>query len=186
MALYSKVLKHTLRLIVAGSRMPSSAPRREAPAEPAAGRSTPEAPPSPTAIKKPGCTAADSALLVHGHLRGLAKGWGGFGVLQQTKGHLELGARAAMQSGDRQLSLLMSQLAESLHSIQTPEQAAHAAKRLEPGLEVAWGLAKRCGMSQHVLYQQAEEMANLVKEGKISRQDAIDRLREAALGDQVP
>ena len=123
---------------------------------------------------KPGCTAADETLVVKGHLDGLAKGLGGFGVLRTSKKRLELAAQAARVAGAVDVGAEIQGIANRLDGVRTPEQAASMADELDPLVQKTWDLGKRCGS----LADKARELAEKVVKGEMRRDDAVSSLKE--------
>lgn len=96
-------------------------------------------------IYKPGCTAADKAVLTQGYLDSLARGNEGFGVLRLGKKYLNEGARAAEHARHPALATDMRRIADELPSVKTVDQARAAAERLRPVSDRAWSLGVACG-----------------------------------------
>ena len=112
----------------------------------------PELEPEPvTPVQRPGCTAADETLTVLGHLNGLAEGWGGFGVLKTSVQRLDRAAQGARMMGDMETETAILEFAEMLSGVSTPEEASAAAEALEPIVQRAWALGKRCGAKSQAL-----------------------------------
>ena len=99
---------------------------------------------TPPNILKPGCTAADGALLARGHLEGLSKGYGGFGVLRVSKEKLEEAARAAEHLGQTEIAQEMRSIASEMPEVHDAETAGKLAERLGPVVESAWNLGRKC------------------------------------------
>mgnify|MGYP001566715542 CR=1 FL=1 len=138
---------------------------------------TPRAAPVP-AISKPGCAAADNAIVAKGHLEGLARGLGGFGVLRVSKEKLEEGAAAAQQVGHPQLADKMRQVAQAMPAVSTPEQAKALAEQLEPVVQEAWHLGRTCkGALTPTQISKAKELAQQVKAGTLTMDEAIKRVK---------
>ena len=112
---------------------------------PSAGQSAQE---SRGLVPKPGCAAADAALLVQGYLDGLSRGNGGFGVLALGKTRLEEGARAAEGMGQGQLATELRDVATQLPAVRTREDAARVAQQLQPVADKAWRLGRICGLTR--------------------------------------
>ena len=93
---------------------------------------------------RPGCTAADNSLLVQAHLKGLAGGRGGFGVLRTSKEKLEEGADAAERVGRGELAEEMRRIAGELPDVRTQSGALALSEALEPVVEQCWELGRRC------------------------------------------
>jgi len=93
---------------------------------------------------RPGCTAAETTILTRGILEDLGEGMGGFGVLRQGKAYLKGGARAAAKLGRPALAQQLSEIADELTQVHTPEQAGALAERLRPLEAEVWDLGKRC------------------------------------------
>lgn len=94
---------------------------------------------------KPGCKAADEALLVSKHLEGLAKGWGGFGLLRLSKQRLEDAAVSARRAGESELADALQAIADKLPSVHDEQEAHGVLNELEQLLPQAWSLGQRCG-----------------------------------------
>ena len=110
-----------------------------------------KAPPISTGkFLKPGCTAADESLLVRGHLTGLAQGFGGFGLLRESKKHMNDAAKAADLLREDDLAIRMRVVAERLGEVQTPEEAQQLADDMAPIIAESWELGKRCGANRPV------------------------------------
>ena len=97
---------------------------------------------------KPGCAAADAALLVQGYLDGLSRGNGGFGVLALGKVRLEEGAASAEGMGQRQLATELRAVAAQLPAVRTKEDAAKVGQELRPVADKAWRLGRICGLTR--------------------------------------
>lgn len=100
--------------------------------------------PSLAAIARPGCTAADSALLNLGYLDGLSRGLGGWGVLRVGKERLEEGAKAARQLRQPELATEMEAIAAELPNVHDEEAATVLAARLRPVADRAWSMGAKC------------------------------------------
>ena len=96
------------------------------------------------AIVRPGCTAADSALLNLGYLDGLSRGLGGWGVLRVGKERLEEGAKAARQLRQPELATEMEAIAAELPNIHDEASAANLAQKLRPVADRAWSMGASC------------------------------------------
>lgn len=147
--------------------------------------------------EKFGCNAADESLVVHGHLNGLAKGLGGFGVLRESKKRLDKAADAAVAAGDIDTAAKLRTISYKLPAIRDAEKAKEVASELEPLLEKTWKLGVQCGLGKKsgasniesaptaikeieassALRKRAEELAIDVRAGKITRDQAIEVLR---------
>lgn len=109
---------------------------------------------SPTATKKqaeiqrPGCTAADNAIVAKGHLQGLADGRGGFGVLKISQQRLSEGAAAADQLGRTHLAGTMRGIASEMGAVRSREKAQELATKLDPVIDEAWRLGRVCGLKR--------------------------------------
>ena len=149
---------------------------------------TPAAPPvplsstrAPGALAKPGCTAADESLVILGHLEGLAEGKQGFGVLATDLERIDRAAAGARQMGDATLAERLEGFKAQLPTVRDAETAQKAAVDLKPLVDEAWELGRRCGASGHVspeLYAKAQGLAERVKAGEISREAAVEALRQ--------
>jgi len=98
----------------------------------------------PTIIR-PGCMAADESLTVLGHLQGLAAGWEGFGVLKTSKERLDKAVIGASAMGDAETAKELSDFAETLKDVHTPDEARAAAQSLVPIAQKTWKLGVVCG-----------------------------------------
>lgn len=116
-----------------------------------------------TEMPKPGCTAADETLLVHGHLHGLASGLGGFGLLRLSKERMERAAQAAEWVNEPQLAEAMRDFATQLPEIHDEEAAALAMEKMAPIIAEAWELGVRCGRSQAALAKAKAAMREIRK-----------------------
>lgn len=140
-------------------------------------------PPQPLAaansvITRPGCTTADEALVVKGHLDGLARGWGGFGVLKTSKERLDKAVIAAKIAGAPEVSAKLADISEKLPEIKTPERAQEVALELDAVLPEAWSLGRRCkGLTPEMLTK-ARELAGRVSAGELTKEQAIAELSE--------
>lgn len=135
-------------------------------------------PPAMDVVSRPGCTTADEALVVKGHLDGLAKGWGGFGVLRTSKERLDKAVLAAKVAGAPNVSQKLAIISEKLPDIKTPEDAERVAGELNDILPDAWNLGKRCkGLTPEML-SKARELAGRVSRGEITKEDAVKELSE--------
>lgn len=130
-------------------------------------------------IIKPGCTAADETLLVHGHLQGLAAGLGGFGVLHESKRRLERAAEAASMGNEPELAMQLRRVAAQLPDVRDEEAAKRVAAELQPLLPVAWEMGRRCGGIQlpPEIIQQVQLLAQRMAAGQISHADALAQIR---------
>tara|TARA_Y100000034_G_scaffold134808_1_gene204370 strand:- start:1730 stop:2293 length:564 start_codon:yes stop_codon:yes gene_type:complete len=137
--------------------LPAAAPRTAPPTpSPAVSSSTvdaqqdlpedsdPEPKPEPEIIR-PGCMAADESLTVLGHLQGLAAGWEGFGVLKTSKERLDKAVIGAAAMGDAATAKELSDFAETLPNVHTPDEAKAAAQALVPIAQKTWKLGVVCG-----------------------------------------
>ena len=95
-------------------------------------------------LLKPGCTAADNVIVARGHLEGLARGLGGFGVLRESKRHLEEASRAAGVLGQTALVSRIDRVANQMPEVRDPETARALADQLAPLVDDAWELGRRC------------------------------------------
>lgn len=96
------------------------------------------------ALLKPGCTAADNAIVAHGHLEGLARGLGGFGVLRESKRRLEEAADAVAILKKDELAAQFRGLAEQLPQVHDQAAAGVQARALEPLVDETWDLGRYC------------------------------------------
>ena len=133
----------------------------------------------PKEVTKPGCTAAESAILSLGFLDGLADGLGGFGVLRQGKEYLEQGARAAESLGKTGLAREMRSIAADLPEVRTVEQARDVAERLRPLKAEAWELGRQCDRLLVWGTDAIIALAERVAQGKIPLQQAKEMLKDA-------
>ena len=135
----------------------------------------------PKEIAKPGCTVADELLLAYGHMSGLGQGWGGFGVTKETRKHLETASRAAVHAGRPDVSSTIRDLAFRVGSVADEAAAKKLAGEIEPLLPEAWAMAKRCGgTASKEVVAKAQEYAQSIREGRMSREQAVSKLRELA------
>lgn len=132
----------------------------------------------------PGCMVADTTLMVKGHLDGLAKGFGGFGVLRVSKERLEAASQAARSLNAHEVAKELSEIATSLPTVSTSEEAAMVAQKLEQVIPKAWDLGKRCkgedkgsDLPPSVL-QKAKDLASKVKAGEMTKDEAVSTLRQ--------
>ena len=95
-------------------------------------------------LEKPGCIAADNTIVALGHLDGLRRGLGGFGVLRISKERLEEAAAASEQLGEGQLAQAMRSVAAQMSDVRTQEAAGRLADQLRPLADQAWHLGRRC------------------------------------------
>jgi hypothetical protein len=100
--------------------------------------------PKPPEGPGPGCVVADETLTVKGHLEGLAKGLGGFGVLRTSAERLARAADAARSLGEEELARSLEAIRGRLPSVRTPEAAREAMQELERIVPKAWELGKGC------------------------------------------
>lgn len=135
----------------------------------------------PGALTKPGCMAADEALVVYGHLIGLSKGWGGFGVLRTSHERLKIASAAAVQAGAADIAVELQRFADKLPSIHSEGEAHEALVSLEPLLPKIWNLGKSCKVSEN-LTSQAKALAQQMKSGEISREQAVATLQQSVQG----
>ena len=106
---------------------------------------------APRELPKPGCVAADDAILVHGHLLGLAAGLGGFGLLRLSRERMEHAAQAAEWVNEPELAREMMRFAGLLPDIHDEDAAAEALDKMKPIIEEVWKLGVRCGRTQAAL-----------------------------------
>ena len=132
----------------------------------------------PPPIERPGCTAADNALLVHSYLSNLADGKPGFGVLRIGKERLEEGAKAAAHLGHPEIAAEMTAIAVELPNVRDPEAARMAAEKLKPVVDAAWGLGQTCkgGLSPEQLAR-VRSLAKDVKTGKLTLNEAVAQVQ---------
>lgn len=97
---------------------------------------------------KPGCQAADLTILAQGHLRGLARGQGGFGVLNLSRQHLEQAAQKTQEMGLPNLATEMRSIAAAMPQVHDAAAAAILISRLDPIVERTWRLGRICGLSR--------------------------------------
>jgi hypothetical protein len=105
--------------------------------------------PKPPEGPGPGCVVADETLTVKGHLEGLAKGLGGFGVLRTSAERLARAADAARSLGEEELASSLEAIRGRLPSVRTPEAAREALQELERIVPKAWELGKGCKHGKH-------------------------------------
>ena len=121
---------------------------------------------------KPGCTAADEAIVALGHLQGLARGNGGFGVLRVSKERLEVGAEAAEHLGKRSLAKEMQAIGAEMPNVHTAEDALALAERLEPVVDQAWDLGRHCKGSLNAKdLTKMRELAQRIRDARNLEQD---------------
>ncbi len=135
-------------------------------------------------MEKPGCPAADESLVIKGHLEGLSKGWGGFGVLRtpDDKHRMERAILGAHLMGDDATAGRLERIYDRVPLVKTPEDAQTLLTELDAVLPAAWELAKRCG-SYSVgpeLTLRAQKLAQQVADGTLTREQAVQLLREQA------
>lgn len=141
--------------------------------------STPEVIPDATKIERPGCTAADETLVVKGHLDGLAGGLEGFGVLRTSRERLQRAAEAAKVAGAPEVASRLEAISDTLPDVSTPEQAAAAAEQVRDIVPEVWDLGRSCGRAMDPeTMQQAQGLVQDINSGRISREDAVQELRE--------
>jgi hypothetical protein len=141
-------------------------------------------PPLAPRVEKPGCTAADETLLVHAYLDRLAAGEQGFGVLAIGKQRLEAAAQGARERGREDLAGEILAVADDLPSVQSPERAREVLRRLEPIIPETWELGRTCkAASNPALVSRAQELANDVRDGKVTREAAVVELQRMADGE---
>lgn len=130
-------------------------------------------------MERPGCVAADESIVALGHLDGLARGLGGFGVLRTSKARLEHGARAAEHLGHHELAHRMKEIANEMPNVRDLKAAEALAARLKPLVDTAWELGRRCeGYFSPALLQKARSLGVKVQRGQISRDDAVSELSQ--------
>ena len=95
-------------------------------------------------LAKPGCTAADEAIVALGHLEGLARGNEGFGVLRVSKERLEKAAAAAEGLKHPEIAAAMRAVAAQMPGVHTRAGAQALADELRPVVDQAWDLGRRC------------------------------------------
>ena len=129
-------------------------------------------------ITRPGCTAADAALLNLSYLEGLSRGLGHFGVLQVGRERLEEGAKAAQQLGHADLAREMRAIAQELSQVRDEAGAAALADRLRPVADRAWPLGASCkGAMTPQQLDRARALARQVQAGTLSMDQAIKQVR---------
>ena len=136
--------------------------------------------PQPQGISKPGCTVADETLMVHGHLTGLARGWGGFGVLRESSKRLAKAVEAARSIKAEDVVKELEQVAQKLPDVHTPEAAQQVAASIEPLLPKVWELGRRCGASPE-LWKKAQDLAAAVQRGDKTKEEAIRMLKQGVI-----
>lgn len=117
-------------------------------------------------VISPGCVCADETLTVLGHLNGLAEGWGGFGVLRQSKERLERAAAGASQVGAEEVASKLLEVASTLEEVHNSEDAKEVAQKLRPIAREAWELGKHCKGGNEAI-QKALEALRMIKKGEI-------------------
>lgn len=120
-----------------------------------------------------GCTIADNTILARGHLEGLAKGLGGFGVLRVSKDRLEDAAQAAERLGKKDLSERIREIAKILPEIQNQQMAEDTARRLDTIVNESWDLGRRC-KGGHVDVGKLKVLAKKVANGTITLNQALE------------
>jgi hypothetical protein len=95
----------------------------------------------------PGCTAADESLTVMGHLWGLSRGNGGFGVLRQSVGRLEKAAAGARRMKAPEVAADLEAIAAKLPEVKSRAAAKALLEEIEPIADRAWELGRRCGIT---------------------------------------
>ena len=115
------------------------------------------APPNPTRVERssaptrpvdlPGCEAADESLTVMGHLWGLSRGNGGFGVLRQSVGRLEKAAAGARRMKAPEVAADLEAIAAKLPEVRSREAAKALLEEIEPIADRAWELGRKCGIT---------------------------------------
>ena len=108
----------------------------------------------------PGCMAADESLTVMGHLQGLSRGLGGFGVLRSSVGRLQQAASGARRMKAPEIAEELEQIAAKLPSVRTKKAAAEVAEELQPVVDRAWELGRKCGINAGRLQRLAEAEAS--------------------------
>jgi len=130
-------------------------------------------------IPKPGCTAADEAVTALGHLQGLARGNGSFGVLQHSKSRLETAAEAAAHLGQGDLASQMRNIANEMPAVRDQAAAEALAGRLLPVVDQAWGLGSTCkGSLTPASQDRVEFLARRVRAGELTKEQAIEELKK--------
>jgi len=115
--------------------------------------------------------------MVHGHLTGLARGYGGFGLLRVSKERLDEAARAAEKLGQKTLAHDMKAIASELPNVRDEAAALGLANRLDPVIRQAWDLGKRCkGALTPEEIERAKSLARDVKSGKLTLEQAKEQL----------
>ena len=169
--LFRELVRGTVLLIAKNGRVAVSPPPSPPPQA--------SEPPKQPAISNPGCTAADETLVVHGHLDGLAKGWGGFGVLRESAKRLERAAAAARIAGSPEISGQLASIAARLPAVRDEQAAAAAAKELDPLLPRVWELGKRCGGASitPAIRDKVRRLTEEIQQGKMTSAQAVASLR---------
>ena len=151
-------------------------PKAVAPPPPKPAPAPKPAPP----LTRPGCTAADSALLNLSYLEGLSRGLGGFGVLRVGRERLEEGAKAAQQLGQANLAGEMRAIAQELPRVRDASAAAALAEKLRPVADQAWSLGASCkGAMTSQQLAGVRHLARQVKDGKLSMEEAVSQVKGA-------
>ena len=133
--------------------------------------------PSPTHRPGLGCTVADNTILARGHLEGLAKGLGGFGVLRVSKERLEEAAQAAEQLGKSDLSGKIQEIAKTLPDVKDRQTAESIAHKLDQIVNESWDLGRRC-KGGSVDIDKLKALARRAAKGEITLSQAIENAKD--------
>ena len=118
----------------------------------------------------PGCKVAEEAITAYAHLNGLAKGWGGFGVLRQTRDGLLEGASMASWIGEDNLATGMTALANALPEVRDSEGAKRLLSANEGMIEEAWQLGVKCGRVRSAVIK-AHKTLEMLRTGELRLED---------------
>lgn len=118
-------------------------------------------------IAAPGCVCADEVLTVLGHLNGLSEGWGGFGVMRQSKERLERAAKAARQAEAEDIASALLEVVSMLPEVHSSADAERVVQKLKPVAREAWELGKHCKDTREIT-RKALEALRMIKAGEIS------------------
>ena len=86
-----------------------------------------------------------------GHLWGVAKGWGGAGVLTLDIENLETAAQGAARMGNPEIAEEIRGWKERLPAIRTSAQAQATLQEFEELAQRSWQLGVKCGRMRHGL-----------------------------------
>lgn len=138
--------------------------------------------PGPT-FERPGCEVADQTIVVRGHLKGLADGLGGFGVLKTSVERLEKASSAARQVNAVDVAATIDDVAKQLPNVRTEAQAAAMGRELDALIPQVWDLGARCGKSVSPdAKRTADQLAGEVNAGRMTKEQAAKALSEQTRG----